>query len=114
VVDLLAAGPGDPLAHQRPPDAPGEVGEPGHVGRLQLLAVPADQEEPVTAPGHVAGDRADPLDVDGDAPGVPVARHVLDGDLIAACRERDRRTSWDKADNTRLLPHAKRPCPETE
>src|SRR5207248_10873550 len=84
VVDLLPAGPGDLFADERFADAASEVRQLGDAGHFQLLAVVADQEEPVAAPGHVAGHGAEAFDPHPDV-GVPaVARHVLDGDVVAA------------------------------
>src|SRR5207244_13342260 len=67
VVDLLPLSASNAAADERPPDAPGEVGQAFDVRQLQILPVRADQEEPVAAPGHVAGDRAAALDRHGDA-----------------------------------------------
>src|SRR5262249_34139023 len=72
-VDGAAVGPGDAVALQGAADAPGEVGQVLDVGQPQLLAVLGDEEEPVAAPGHVAGDGAEVLDTYRDVLGVAVA-----------------------------------------
>src|SRR5205823_6325721 len=84
VIDFLPVRSGDAATAECLPDAPGEVGEPLDIGKVQHLPVLTDEEEPVAAPGHVADDLADSIDCDGDRCGVAIARHVLDGNAVAA------------------------------
>ena len=54
MVDLAADGAGDPVSGEGLPDAPGIIGELLEPLEHERLAVSADQEEPVAAPGNVA------------------------------------------------------------
>ena len=54
VVDLAAVGARDPLCGQGLTDSPGDVGQPFDVRQGEVLAVVADEEEPVATPGDIA------------------------------------------------------------
>jgi len=85
VVDLRAVRAGDVLRLERAADAPREVGQPLDLRqreirhRRELRRV--DEEEPVAAPGHVAGDGADAGHVQRHAGAVAPARHVEHRDV---------------------------------
>src|SRR5439155_9260608 len=68
--------------------APAEVGERLDVVALEALPVIRDEEEPVAAPGHVAGDATVAAHRDGHGARVPVARYVADGDAPVAAELR--------------------------
>ena len=82
VVDRLVMGASDVGAFEGATDTPSEIGQSGDIGKFELLAVIFGEEEPVAAPGDVAGDGAVAFDVDFDIRGVAVAGDVLDGDLV--------------------------------
>src|SRR5262245_17532286 len=47
-----------------------------------------DQEEPVTAPGDVAGYATEPIDIHGDLPGMPETGYVVQSDLAGFVQQR--------------------------
>ena len=61
-------------------NGPGKLGELFNVVEDHRLPVLLDEEEPVAAPRHVAGDLADAGHIHLHALGLAIARHVLDGD----------------------------------
>ncbi len=61
-------------------DAPGEVSEGIDVGEIQIEAMGFHEEEPVAAPGDIAGDGSDAGDLDGQVVGLAMAGDVGDGD----------------------------------
>src|SRR5205823_4918669 len=77
VVNLLPADPGHPAPRQFLSQPPGVIGEALDVREFEFQAVRTTKEEPVPAPGDVAGDGADPRHIDADVRGQAVARHIF-------------------------------------
>ena len=84
MIDLGTAGAGDPAGKQGLADSPGHVGEAFDIGDVQRFAVLIDEEEPVAAPGDVAGVCTQPGHVDLCALEQAIALDVVDGDGIRA------------------------------
>src|SRR5262249_26901842 len=78
MINLFAAIAADAARGQSLADSPRELGQLVEAVHRQGLAVAAHQEEPVAAPGDIAGDFAERRDVDRHAGGRAVARDVAD------------------------------------
>src|SRR5262245_46284972 len=72
VVDLCSLGAGYRVALERSPNAPSEVGELFHVADVERVVVLGDEEEPIAAPGDVAGDRAGAFHFDRHVGAMPI------------------------------------------
>ena len=70
-----------PLRFKGLEHGPGVLGEGFDIVQLQRLAVVADQEEPVAAPGNIALHAAMPGYVNGDLLAVAVGGHIAHSDL---------------------------------
>ena len=79
MIDLAAVGAGDAVGFESLANAPGVIREILDACERKLLAVIADEEEPVAAPGDIAVNAADARNVQRDGGGAAIAGYVADG-----------------------------------
>src|SRR5205085_7255332 len=82
VIDEAAVRAGDALPLDALPDAPRVIGQGFQTVERERLSVIGGQEEPVAAPRNVAGHRADPGGINGNACRAAVTRHVANRDAV--------------------------------
>ncbi len=83
MVDFLAVRPSDALRRSAQPDVARRPSQDFDIGAEQGTGRVLRQEEPIAAPGDVARDDAETLDLDANALQMPEALDVVDGRIIS-------------------------------
>ena len=86
MVDFLPVRAANPGMLQRLTNSPREIDEPVRVSQFQHLPMIVDEEKPVAAPGHIAGNGTDAFNRNCYTVSVAIAWNIFDHDGVAALK----------------------------